>query len=389
MCYISIMVWNWQQDSWPAFVWDEHRLAGAEARFAEGAGVVIGASKHLNAAERDSLRIELMSHEAVDTSAIEGEVMDRESVQSSLRKHLGLAGDKRRTTPAEAGVAQMVIDLYERASEPLTEATIHHWHRLIANGRTDLKDIGRYRTGGDPMQIVSGPVHAPKVHFEAPPAAQIEQEMAAFWSWLSCTDAMGASPLPAITRAGIAHLWFESIHPYEDGNGRVGRAISEKLLAEGRTAPVITGMASILLKHRKAYYVALERVHRDLNITDWLSWFAAKALEAQQRVVRQVEFILDKSHLLERVRGQLNPRQEKTLLRLFAAGPDGFIGGLSAANYMTITGAPTATATRDLAGLVALGALVRTGEKKSTRYRLNVASPAPPCIAVADIRRGE
>jgi Fic family protein len=388
MGYISIMVWNWQQDAWPAFVWDERKLSSAEARFAEGAGVIIGASKHLNAAERDGLRIELMSHEAVDTSAIEGEVMDRDSVQSSLRKHLGLGGEQRRSTPAEAGVAQMVIDLYGRVSEPLTEAMIHHWHGLITNGRTDLKDIGRYRTDSDPMQIVSGPTYAPKVHFEAPPAVQIYQEMAAFWSWLHRTGANGVTPLPAITRAGVAHLWFESIHPYEDGNGRVGRAISEKLLAQGRMSPVITGMASILLKHRKAYYAALERGHRELDITDWLSWFAAKALEAQQRTLQQVEFILDKARLLEKVRGQLNSRQEKTLLRLFAAGPDGFIGGLSAGNYMTITGAPTATATRDLAGLVAIGALVRTGEKKSTRYRLTVASQASS-KDVADIGRRE
>jgi Fic family protein len=383
------MVWNWQQAAWPAFVWDERRLASAEARFAEGAGIVIGASKHLDEAEHDHLRIELMSHEAVNTSAIEGEVMDRDSVQSSLRKHLGLGGDQRRSTPGEAGVAQMVIDLYGRASEPLTEAMIHHWHRLITNGRTDLKDIGRYRTEGDPMQIVSGPSYAPRVHFEAPPAAQIGQDMAAFWSWLSRTDAKGATPLPPITRAGVAHLWFESIHPYEDGNGRVGRAISEKILAQGLTSPVITGMASILLKHRKAYYAALERAHRELDITDWLLWFAVMALEAQQRTLQQVEFILDKSRLLERVRGQLNPRQEKTLLRLFAAGPEGFIGGLSAANYMTITGAPSATATRDLAGLVATGVLVRTGENKATRYRLNVASQAPPSIEVADIDPGK
>jgi Fic family protein len=379
------MDWNWQKGAWPTFTWDERKLTRAEARFAEDAGVVIGVSKHLNPTERDSLTIELMSHEAVDTSAIEGEIMDRDSVQSSLRKHLGMGGSQRRTTPAEAGIAQMMVDLYGRASEPLTEATLHHWHQLITNGRTDLKDIGRYRTDGDPTQIVSGPIHAPKVHFEAPPAAQLKREMAAFWSWLKRTDAKGATPLPAITRAGIAHLWFESIHPYEDGNGRVGRAISEKLLAQGLASPVVTGMATTLLKHRKAYYAALERAHRELEITDWLLWFAAKTLEAQQRSLQQVEFILDKSRLIERVRGQLNSRQEKVLLRLFAAGPEGFIGGLSASNYMTITAAPPATATRDLTSLVAMGALIRTGENKATRYRLNVNSNPPPSFEVADI----
>jgi Fic family protein len=385
MRYLSIMSWNWRQAAWPEFSWDERRLTRAEALFAEGAGVVVGASKHLNEAERRGLGIELMSHEAVDTSAIEGETLDRDSVQSSIRRHLGLGGDHRRATPAEAGIAEMMVDLYERVSAPLKEATLHQWHRLVTNGRTDLTDIGRHRSHPEPMRIVSGPLHAPRVHFEAPPSERVEQEMAAFWNWLERTDPKGATPLPAITRAGIAHLWFESIHPYEDGNGRIGRAISEKILAQGLASPTITGMATTLLKHRKAYYAELERAHGDLEITGWLLWFAAKTLEAQGRTLRQVEFILAKSRLLERVRGDLNPRQEKALLRLFAAGPEGFLGGLSAANYMKITTAPPATATRDLAGLVEMGAVTRTGERKATRYHLNVALEPPRSVEVGDV----
>ena len=379
------MEWNWQQPSWPQFNWDERKLARAEALFAENAGVVLGASKHLDEAERNGLTIELMSHEAVDTSAIEGEPLDRDSVQSSIRKQLGLGGDHRRAAPAEAGIAEMMVDLFEAASAPLNEATLHHWHRLITNGRTDLKDIGRYRSHADPMQIVSGPLHAPRVHFEAPGSAQVEAEMARFRDWLARSDAKGASPLPAVTRAGIAHLWFESIHPYEDGNGRIGRAVSEKILAQGLASPAITGMAGTLLKHRKAYYAELERAHRDLEITDWLLWFAAKTLEAQKRTLRQVEFILAKTRLMDRLRGSLNARQEKALLRMFAAGPDGFTGGLSAANYVTITGAPTATTTRDLAGLVAAEALVRIGDRKATRYHLNVALEPAPGLDIIDI----
>jgi Fic family protein len=191
--------------------------------------------------------------------------------------------------------------------------------------------------------------------------------------------------LAPVARAGAAHIWFESIHPYEDGNGRIGRAISEKILAQGLSTPAVTGMASTLLKHRKAYYAALERAHHDLDITDWLLWFAAKALEAQRRTLQHVEFILEKSRLMERLRSQLNPRQERALLRIFEAGPEGFIGGLSAANYMRITGAPTATTTRDLAALVAMGALLRAGEHKSTRYRLNISAKPPTSVEIGDI----
>jgi Fic family protein len=379
------MTWNWQQADWPRFSWNERKLVRGEALFAEGAGVAIGASKHLDAADRESLNIELMSLEAVDTSAIEGEALDRDSVQSSIRKNLGLAGDRRRVGPAEAGIAEVMVDLYGQVRAPLSEATLHRWHRLIVNGRTDLADVGRYRSGGDPMQIVSGPIGRQKVHFEAPPAAQVPGEMAQFWSCLERTDPAGPAPLPPVTRAGLAHIWFESVHPYEDGNGRIGRAISEKLLAQGLPTPVVTGMAGTLLLHRKAYYAALERAHADLDITDWLIWFAAKAIEAQRRTLLQVEFVLAKARLMAGLQGRINMRQERALLRLFEAGPGGFVGGLSAANYMSITGAPPATATRDLVALVGLGALLRTGEHKSTRYRLNIPLEAVGPVDAADI----
>lgn len=379
------MRWNWQQDDWPTFSWDAPRLRKAEALFLEGSGIAIGVSKHLDEADRGALTIELMSHEAIDTSAIEGEALDRDSVQSSIRRHLGLAGDQRRAKPAEAGIAEMMVELYERVGEPLRESTLHQWHRLVANGRTDLADVGCYRTGGDPMQIVSGPLHRPKIHFEAPPAAQVHLEMTRFLAWIEQSGPAAALPLQPLTRAGLAHIWFESIHPYEDGNGRIGRAISEKLLAQGLPTPVITGMASTLLAHRKAYYAALERGHGTLEITDWLLWFAAKAIEAQRRTLQQIEFVLAKARTMDSVRGKLNARQERALLRMFAAGPDGFIGGLSAANYMAITGAPPATTTRDLAALVGLGALLRTGEHKATRYRLNIAADPIRSLDIADL----
>ena len=235
------------------------------------------------------------------------------------------------------------------------------------------------------MQIVSGPVHDPRVHFEAPPSNRVALEMDAFWNWLSHSAPRGAHSLPPLTRAGIAHIWFESIHPYEDGNGRIGRAISEKIIAQGFTSPVITGMAGTLLRHRKGYYASLERAHCNLEITEWLQWFAAKAIEAQNYTSAQVQFVFQKSRLMQRLRGQINARQDKALMRLFAAGPEGFVGGLSAANYMRITGAPPATATRDLASLVSVGALLRTGENKATRYSLNIDIQRPRQIEPSDL----
>ena len=384
------MTWNWQLPDWPEFSWDQTRLTRAETLFAEGAGMVIGSSRHLDDASRETLVVDIMSHEALDTSAIEGEVLDRDSVQSSIRRQLGLAGDRRSVGAAEAGIAEMMVSLYRSLAEPLDHDRLHAWHRMVMNGRREVEAIGRYRTHREPMQIVSGAVYAPRVHFEAPPSEQVPAEMERFLAWFEDTAPTGSRPLPALTRAGLAHLWFESIHPFEDGNGRIGRAIAEKALAQGMTqdwaAPVLTAVAGTLLKHRKQYYGALEAASRDLEVTDWLLWFAAKVIQAQRRGLSQVEFIIGKARLLERVRGKLNARQEKAVLRMFAAGPEGFTGGLSAGNYRGITGATPATATRDLADLVGLEVLRRTGERKATRYHLGVPLKPVATVTIEEIR---
>jgi Fic family protein len=184
----------------------------------------------------------------------------------------------------------------------------------------------------------------------------------------------GTETLPAITRAGTAHSYFESIHPFEDGNGRIGRAIAEKALTQGFAQPVLTALAATILKHQKSYYEALERANRENKITSWLVWFAGIALEGQERSVRLVEFVLAKAKLLERLRGHTNERQQKALLRMFREGPEGFRGGLSAGNYSMITGASPATTTRDLVDLVQKGALLRTGERRHARYRPNLTA---------------
>lgn len=363
------MCWNWQYPDWPNFTWDERRLARAEVIFAEQAGIVIGAATHLDEAAREALMIEIMRDEACDSSEIEGETLDRDSVQSSIRRQLGLAAD-RRAGPLEAGMAEMMVDLYRNLAAPVTEQTLFAWHRMVMNGRRDVADIGGYRRHEEPMQIVSGPDYRRHVHFEAPPSARVPSEMEKLLSWLTKTAPGGPAPLPPLTRAGIAHLWFESIHPFEDCNGPIGRAMVERALAQGLSRPVLTGVASAFLKRRKEYYQALEDASRTLDATEWLLWFAAAVIEAGRRNEAHIAFILYKAKLLAALQGRLNARQEKALLRLFDAGAEGFIGGLSAGNYQTITGATPATATRDLADLVDMGALTRTGERKATRYHL-------------------
>ena len=243
---------------------------------------------------------------------------------------------------------------------------------MVTNGRRDIRNIGSYRTHAEPMQVVSGAVYDPKVHYEAPPSAKVPGEMMRFIAWFNRTGPDGPSPLPALTRAGIAHFYFECIHPFEDGNGRIGRAIAEKALAQGLRHPPLTALALTMLARRKAYYEALERNNTEIELSDWLRWFAGVAIEAQQRTTALIEFLLDKTRLLDRLKGELNTRQEKALLRVLREGPDGFKGGLSAGNYVTITGTSAPTATRDLADLVEKGALIRSGERRYARYRANI-----------------
>jgi Fic family protein len=381
------MNWNWQQPDWPKFSWNRARLEVAEQQFLVGGGVLVGTVKHLGAEERDQLTVEQMSAEAVTTSEIEGEILDRASVQSSIRKQLGLTTDERRVRPAEQGIAEMMVDLYRSVAEPLSDEMLFRWHRMVVSGSRELKDVGQYRTGAGPMQVVSGAVHAPRVHFEALPSAQLPREMERFIVWFNETGTGREEPLPALTRAGIAHLYFESIHPFEDGNGRIGRAISEKSLAQSLGQPTPTALAPTILARRRNYYEALEAANKKNEITSWLVWFASVAIEAQRRTIALVEFLIDKTKLLNRLKGQLNERQEKTLLRMFREGPEGFKGGLTAGKYSAITGASPATATRDLSDLVAKGGLVRTGERRHARYHLGV--PLHPVRPVSLNERGE
>jgi Fic family protein len=375
------MTWNWQLPDWPNFKWDRSQISVAEEQFLLGAGVAIGTVKHLGEDEHNQLLVEVMSGEAVTTSAIEGEVLDRASVQSSILRQLGLASpDKRRVMPAEQGIAEMMVDLYRSFSQPLSNEMLFGWHRMMTSGRKDLVDIGRYRTSREPMQVVSGPIGAPTVHLEAPPSKQVPAEMKRFVSWFNRTAPGSREPLPAITRAGTAHLFFESIHPFEDGNGRIGRAIAEKAMAQSFGQPVLVALATTILAHQMSYYQALERANRQNDITEWLNWFGGIALEAQRRSIAQVEFIIAKVKLLDRLRGQINERQQKALIRMFREGPEGFKGGLSAGNYCTITGASPATTTRDLADLTERGALIRTGERKHARYALNLPMLMPMLI---------
>jgi Fic family protein len=366
------MIWNWERPGWPQFTYDSEHLERLERQFLLRSGEFIGAFKHVGADDREMLKIELLSDEALKTSEIEGEVLDRESVQSSLRVQFGIGIEGRRVTPAERGIAQMMADLYRTFADPLTHQTMFTWHNMLVSEQSHVHVVGAYRTHPEPMQVVSGKLHDRKVHFEAPPSGIMEPEMAAFISWFNETAPSGKQALPALARAGIAHLYFVSIHPFEDGNGRIGRAVAEKSLAQSLGHPSLIALAYTIERARNTYYAMLERSNKNTEITEWLLYFGATIIEAQRNTTKRVDFYIAKAKLYESLRGRLNERQEKVITRMFQEGIDGFRGGLSAENYISITGASRATATRDLQDLVVKGALTKTGELRHTRYHLRL-----------------
>jgi Fic family protein len=364
------MTWNWQQSDWPNFTYSGEAMTAIEAAFLKNAGVIVGAFAHVPSLERSTLTVELIAQETLDSSAIEGEVLDRESVQSSLARHLGLVAPLRRAGAKEAGAAELMADVYRAFDAPLDHERLYAWHAMLMNGRRDLKSIGRYRDHADAMQIVSGLIGRETVHFEAPPSSRVQEEMVAFLTWFGSSGPKGSTPVGAVTRAAIAHLWFESIHPFEDGNGRIGRAIAELALAQATNAPSLTVLSEAIRRDRRAYYAKLHEASLTNCIDVWINWFGETVLLAQQNTRRRVVFVIAKARMLNELKANINTRQERGLLRLFEAGPDGFEGGLSASNYQKITGASPATATRDLASLGELGALRKTGDNRNARYWL-------------------
>jgi Fic family protein len=369
------MKYNWQQKDWPTFHYVFSEIEDLLFEFTERVGRVSGLLKGLSQDNQSDAILNIMVSEAIKTSEIEGEYLSRKDVVSSIRNNLGLGYPEVHVKDKRAeGIAELMLDVRNHYANALHVETLQNWHSMLFRGNNAVT-VGQWRAHTEPMQVISGAMGKEKIHFEAPPSDRVPSEMNHFVKWFNQTGPGGAKEIKQpVIRSAVAHLYFESIHPFEDGNGRIGRAISEKALSQSIKRPVLLSLSKAIESNKKRYYQMLEKSQQSNEITAWIKYFVETTLEAQKQAEELIEFTLKKANFFDLYKDQLNPRQLKVVRRMLEEGPKGFEGGMTAKKYIAIAKASKATATRDLQNLVEKQALVPKGGGRSTRYELNFSS---------------
>ena len=374
--------WTWQSPTWPAFAHDAHALMPALSAARQAQGEILGLSRALGLAEARGVQARIWEGESIATAAIEGEHLDLTSLRSSIARRLGIAMTASPAARTVDSLLDMLEDATARWDKPLSLKRLCGWHAaLFPTGYSGMHEImpGKLRRSPKVMQIVSGPIHRPKVHHEAPPAARVPAELRRFLDWFN-----GESrELDGLVRAGIAHLWFEIIHPFEDGNGRIGRAIADLALAqELKTHQRVYSLSAELAAERASYYEELQIASRaGADVNRWLIWFCGVFARACVRSTGVVHFALAKSRFWSDHGGKtVSDAQAKVLGRLLDAGPRGFEGDLTTRKYVALTGLSRATAYRDLFTLQGTGMLASYGQGKATRYFINLEGWGPELL---------
>jgi Fic family protein len=359
-----------QRPDWPQWRYDATALAGPLAQLHRAQGELVGRMAHLRLAQRDLATLQALAQEVITTSAIEGETLNLEAVRSSIARRLGV--DIGALAPADRhvdGVVDMVLDATQQHAQPLTAERLFGWHAALFptgfSGRVRIQ-VGAWRNdAAGPMQVVSGPVGREKVHFEAPPAHTLPAQTAAFLKWFN------AAPVgDTLVHAGLAHLWLVTLHPFDDGNGRVSRAVGDMALARAEgSAQRYYSLSAQIQRERKQYYEQLEITQRGtMDVTPWLDWFLACLLRAVQGADGLLAGVLDKAQFGQRWAGTpLNARQTLVLNRVL----DSMDGKLTNAKWATIGQCSADTALRDINDLLARGVLQRLeGGGRNTAYGL-------------------
>ncbi len=367
-------IYVWQQSNWPQWNYSTLALGDVLKHARHAQGIVIGKAHALGLVSDQLAPVinDLWVDEVMATAAIEGEKLNLSSVRSSVMHKLGLI----ETSPAPRhidGLVEIMLDATAHFDVKLDIDRLCRWQSaLFPGGTSGIKriEVGKLRTFSEPMQIVGGKIGKEKIYFQAPPSSAVPQEMTLFLDWYGNTN-----DLDGIVRAAIAHVWFETIHPFEDGNGRIGRAIIDMALAEDSQQSIrLYSMSRQLQKNKTDYYHFLNEAQKgSLDITAWIEWFIAQFLAACQHSSALIDKAVEKAHFwASHLDKKFNDRQTKTLQKLLQAGDGGFLGGLTSEKYCKITGSSKATATRDLSSLLRGGVLISRGQGKATKYYVNV-----------------
>ena len=368
----------WQDKNWPHFTWNEGVLRPRLDRLRLLQGQLLGRTDAVPDQASLDVETDALIQNAIRTSEIEGEVLNVGSVRSSVARHLGVqrAGITGQITPESESLVELLLAATREPEKPLSLTTLCLWQSMLfpeGPGPFVNIRIGELR-GDQPMQVVSGRVDRPEIHFEAPPGNTLEAELDHFLKWFN----QPPSGLDSLIRAGIAHLWLITLHPFDDGNGRLSRAVTDRALAQAERRSVrFYSLSAAIMSRRKAYYEHLERTQKGgLDITLWLNWFLETLEESLQQALLSVDRVMEKTRFWQRhATTPLHARQIKVLNRLLDSVGEEFEHGVNARKYQSLARVSKATATRDLADLVEKGCLFQLpGGGRSTRYALALNS---------------
>ncbi|MEM7183249.1 MAG: Fic family protein, partial [Spirochaetota bacterium] len=349
------MLYIWERDDWPNFHWQEQKISPISRKIYYILGTLDAHAGILQADESLEKEMDALLQNILYSFAIEGEILNVHSVRSSLAKRLNMEISRDLATAKTDGLAELQMDVLRNSQQKLTLKRLYRWHKWIFIGSGQDIPIGKWR-GKEPMQVVSGRLDAPKVHFEAPPYNQIHVEMRKLLSWFQQTK----NHLDPFVRAGIVHLWFLTLHPFADGNGRLARNLSELALAQDNAkCAKLYSLSSVILKKRKEYYQILEKTQKgNMDITSWLQWFLFCIEQSIANSLLQIERIVFKTRFWKKFSMVVFKKEQKKVLNaLLQVETEQFVDGISARQYQKIANVSKATATRHLVELVTIGCL--------------------------------
>lgn len=372
----------WQHAAWPNFIWHQDRIESQLAAIRLLQGRLLGRLEAAPESTDVEMEMDALIQSAIRTSEIEGEHLDAQSVRSSIVQKLGLqrAGLAAPVTAQSEALVELLVEATREPDESLSLDDLCRWQSLLFPEHPGLLSnlrIGKLR-GAEPMRVVSGRIDRPTVHFEAPPRDRLDEELARFIAWFRQPQ----GTLDPLLRAGIAHLWLITLHPFEDGNGRVARAVTDRALAQAERQSVrFYSLSEAIMLRRKSYYQVLESTQRgNLDITDWLQWFLDTLEQALEQAMVRLRRVLSKARFWQKhAPTPLSERQIKALNRLVDTAGEGFRDGITARKYGSLTKVSKATATRDLTDLFEKGCLEKLpGRGRSTRYVIAGQKDLPP-----------